>query len=477
MLSIAAIVATHNRPELLASRALASIAGQTRPPDILIVVDDSSADLRPANKAVVEGFPRAGVHVIYIENRRTQGASGAWNAALHELRGIAPSSFVAILDDDDMWDSNYLEQCEYAVLDQHLDMVAAGIVYNRSAEHDAIQLKSPESLEVDDLLVRSTYIQGSNLFVRLSRMLEADGFDEALRSTTDRDICIRLADLGTVKYGRIEDCLVQHYAENDRPRLSTPGSEVKCAGLQAFYRKYRARMTAEQRVAFIGRSMNVFGCNPAPNEELQSSAESYVSVKFDAYDLMCLGIGSEGVVLTDGWMVYKYFHFWRHRANEGSLKFLRSLIGSLSDYNSLPDIREVRSDEDILVITYPFEPGQTYEGGRLDDMLTLLRECREAGISCRNIHPDNLLATPTGLKLIDIGFDIVPHTEDDFEQMCRRAYLTYRFHHRSDLKRLMTRSLTDLDMPELSGFDMFMRALHPSKLEELSIGDGVTRRE
>ena len=111
-------------------------------------------------------------------------------------------------------------------------MVATGIVFNRSGEQDSVLLRSPESLDVYDLLVRNPHIQGSNLFVRLHKLLEAGGFDEGLRSTTDRDICIRLADLGTVRYGRIEDCLVQHYAESDRPRLSTPGSDREVRRLE-----------------------------------------------------------------------------------------------------------------------------------------------------------------------------------------------------------------------------------------------------
>ena len=53
MISIAAVVATHNRPELLAERALASIAAQTRRPDYLVVVDDSDADTRHANVEIV----------------------------------------------------------------------------------------------------------------------------------------------------------------------------------------------------------------------------------------------------------------------------------------------------------------------------------------------------------------------------------------------------------------------------------------
>ena len=268
MSSLAAVVATYNRPGLLASRALGSIANQTRPPDILIVVDDSAADMRPRNRVVVDGLVCEGVQVIYIENRRTPGASGAWNTALHELGRIAPSAFVAILDDDDMWEPDYLERCEQEAQARNLDMVAAGIFYNHSGEQDSVLLRSPDSLNVNDLLVRNPYIQGSNLFVRLSKMLEAGGFDEGLRSTTDRDICIRLADLGTLRYGRIEDCLVQHYAESDRPRLSTPGSEAKCAGLRGFFRKYQARMTTEQKDAFISRSIEVFDCDPTQESVL-----------------------------------------------------------------------------------------------------------------------------------------------------------------------------------------------------------------
>ena len=164
------------------------------------------------------------------------------------------------------WEPDYLERCEEEILARNLDMVAAGIVFNRSGEQDSILLRSPESLNVDDLLVRNPYIQGSNLFVRLHKLLEAGGFDEGLRSTTDRDICIRLADLGTIRYGRIENCLVQHYAESDRPRLSTPGSVAKCAGLRNFFRKYRARMTTEQKEAFVCRSLEVFGCDPTAVE-------------------------------------------------------------------------------------------------------------------------------------------------------------------------------------------------------------------
>ena len=238
MPSIAAVIATHDRPELLANRALASIARQTRAPDYLVVVDDSGPKSRRANRETVDDFQAEGTKTVYLENHRAPGLSGACNTALAWLQEVEPSVFVAILDDDDSWDPAYLQKCEETVSARGLDMVAAGIMYHESLDHGGWPLTPPDILDVSELLVRNPHIQGSNLFVRLRELLEAGGFDEALVSTTDRDVCIRLADLGTVSYGALHEYLVHHYAESDRPRLSTPGGDVKCVGLRGCVRSF-----------------------------------------------------------------------------------------------------------------------------------------------------------------------------------------------------------------------------------------------
>ena len=126
---------------------------------------------------------------------------------------------MAILDDDDSWVKIYLERCAQVIAEKDLDMVAAGLVFHRFQDTASEVYHPPVSLEVSDLLVRNPHIQGSNLFVRLRRLLEAGGFDETLTSTTDRDICIRLADLGSIRYSGLRENLVHHYADNDRPRF------------------------------------------------------------------------------------------------------------------------------------------------------------------------------------------------------------------------------------------------------------------
>ncbi len=273
MLSLAVVIATHNRPELLANRALPSVASQSRAPEHLIVVDDSDEDVRRTNARIVSKFDVGGVATRYIENCRTRGVSGASNTAIAYLQANYPATFVAFLDDDDAWDPSYLRKCEKAALDRDLDMVAAGLIYRPSGDSDGVLLDPPAELDSAELLVRNTHIQGSNTFVRLSRILEAGGFDEAMESTTDRDVCIRLADLGTVRFGALREHLVDHYADSDRLRLSTPGSDKNGSGLRYFYRKYRGRMSADQRQAFIERCRRLFDCDPTIDDPPPPSVE------------------------------------------------------------------------------------------------------------------------------------------------------------------------------------------------------------
>ena len=260
---IAAVVATCDRPDYLANRSLASISKQTRPPDLLTVVDDSNPKSRTTNREIVTDFAaRHGVRVAYLENYRTPGASGAWNTALAHLQKIIPACFAAILDDDDAWEPTYLQRCQESVLDHNLDMVAAGLLWCKSPDDPGHPLAPPDRLASEDFFPSNPHIQGSNLFIRLRTLLEAGGFDEALHSTTDRDLCIRLADLGRVRFQSLQEYLVRHYAENDRPRLSSRGAEAKIRGLRQFDLKYRSRMSETQRREFLATARSRFGYSP-----------------------------------------------------------------------------------------------------------------------------------------------------------------------------------------------------------------------
>ena len=261
----AAVITTCNRFDLLAERSLPSVVAQTRGLDYLVVVDSSIEKNRPGNRDLVNSLNLPNCEISYIENERSKGASAGWNTAIDFLVSAVedPSQvFVAILDDDDSWSPTYHESCFEAARERQLDMVAADHLRFESLDGQPITNHAPEELRADDFLKGNPGIQGSNLFLRLSVLLAAGGFDEGLKSTTDRDLCIRIAELGTVRYGRHPAPLVNHFAEPRRTRLSARGSPAKIDGLTSFWRKYHGRMSAEIKLAFRARARDLFDWNP-----------------------------------------------------------------------------------------------------------------------------------------------------------------------------------------------------------------------
>jgi glycosyltransferase involved in cell wall biosynthesis len=266
---LAVIIPTKNRSQLLQTRSLPSVANQTRAPDLLVVIDDSSPHHRYATCEAVKNFrlqnPKLPAQLL--RNQRASGASGAWNTGFYWLANYQTDKelIVALLDDDDEWEPTHLEKALCAVETKQADVVATGLL---RIEREGILGKKqlpPEVLRASDFLVGNPHIQGSNLVIRLETLLSVGGFDEGLQSCTDRDLCLRLIELGTVKYHAVKEVTVKHHAEAGRARLSTPGSRAKHAGLDAFWRKYRDRMTAEQCRAFTERGERLFFWQP-PSE-------------------------------------------------------------------------------------------------------------------------------------------------------------------------------------------------------------------
>ena len=256
---IAVLIPTHSRPALL-RRALRSVSAQSRQPESLIIVFDE-ANNGESTPALDEFDLAPGMELITLFNRRTSGLSGALNSGIDEIarrEDDHAATFVAVLDDDDWWEPSHLSRCLDTALQENADVAAAHLIRHDDTNPDGRPLSSIPTLDAQLALERNTGIQGSNLFVRLRTLLEAGLFDEALKSTTDRDLVIRLADLHA-HFVAVKANTVHHCASNNRPRLSTPGSNAKFAGLRMFYHKYSHRMTAEQRVAFWQRSSELFG--------------------------------------------------------------------------------------------------------------------------------------------------------------------------------------------------------------------------
>jgi len=107
---VSVIIPTYNRRALI-GRAIESALGQTYPNIQIIVVDDGSTD---GTAAVVRGYPD--VEYLYRSNG---GQAAARTTGLEAARGV----YIASLDSDDVWESDFLEKCVETLETLDLDFV------------------------------------------------------------------------------------------------------------------------------------------------------------------------------------------------------------------------------------------------------------------------------------------------------------------------------------------------------------------
>lgn len=258
-MGIAVIVSTTLRKSLH-EISLPSILNQSRVPDIVYIVADSNED---SVIDQVSKFNAANIQVKVLTNVREKNLSGAMNTVFSEMiaDNVDPKrTFIAVLDDDDWWEQDYLDQCFKEALRSDSDWVVSGIIRHESCSDIGKPLTIPKVLTEKAFLVGNPHIQGSNLFVRFSKVLLAGGYDENLPSTTDRDLCLRLLALGDINITTLNRHMVHHLAYGEG-RLSEKGSEKKCIGLKRFFYKYGAFMDEEDKNLFFTRAKEYFGCD------------------------------------------------------------------------------------------------------------------------------------------------------------------------------------------------------------------------
>ena len=292
-LNIIAIVPILERKEKL-SHSLSSIQSQTESPSRIIVVYEREEQSQLMDN---EG------DLLLTENLRTKNLSGAINHAVDEIlmrrnewNINLESTWLALLEDDDWWEPEYIENC-IRMIENDIHQVVCGLVRYDEKNPNGVPTPIPEHLEASSFLIENPNIQGSNMFVRMDAFLEAGGFDESLYSCADRDFFIRLFEGTNHKWARIERYLVHHDAR-DSGRISDRGSARKLQGLRRFAMKHQFIMNDDEWREFHEVSTNKFGLittTEVPN--MSDYEEQYVvgSRKWESVRKLTVGVtlGSE----------------------------------------------------------------------------------------------------------------------------------------------------------------------------------------
>ena len=225
------------RIDSLFSRSLHSVLSQTTLPDCIVIVDDNSEEKICAQiENSVKQLNNSTIH--YIRNSRTRGMSGtgAWNSGLEFLKNaIGDENYAAILDDDDNWDAEYIENL-HNCLQNGPDAVFAFLKRSDCTKPSSF---TRDELQINNFLIGDPGIQGSNMCFKIKSIMTIGGFDENLASCTDRDLMIRfLHQYGNENCTIIPKKLVNHFAGTN---TVTSNFEKKRTGLNYFFRKHIKR--------------------------------------------------------------------------------------------------------------------------------------------------------------------------------------------------------------------------------------------
>ncbi len=255
MKPIIGLVATCPREDALKQVSIPSVAKQQRLPDALVVVSDQ----HPLSTATTQDLQRLShpLTIHHLSNNRASGAAGCWNSGLDFIFQHWPNAYVAIIDDDDVWDVDHLATCEDVARDSGWpDLVVSGL--RMKCDGSLAPRIPPTALCVDDFLVGNPGWQGSNTFADIGTLRAAGGFTDGLASCNDRDLAIRTLSLSKIRLsftGRFTSTWNFNASSNS---LSKPGLQ-KTGALRHFLAMHGHRMSLDVRHAFLSRCMELFG--------------------------------------------------------------------------------------------------------------------------------------------------------------------------------------------------------------------------
>jgi len=334
--------------------------------DILKPKYDLIIKNQPNNKFNFENY----FHTTLIKNQRTKGFSGtgAWNtAAFKALQFSGRNYFLAILDDDDEWNTKYLKTHFDSVKQvekvrengklKNIRSIAAVSGILRIEKDNEIKIKADsQTFTKENFFIGNPGLQGSNLFIDLKTFWAIGGFDESLKSATDRDLAIRLINYVNLRNSKqikfINKTLVNHYAiSNDRV---TANIQNKFEGLNSFYRKYLHQFSSEIQQKSLKRAFDLFNYQLPKNTELNienNSNSNICEINDEKINLIIGTISDNSTNLTE--LLKSFLELYNKHKNELiSYKFI-VLENSQDEYKIRPIIEYFKTEKDLNIVILP----------------------------------------------------------------------------------------------------------------------------
>lgn len=279
-------------------------------------------------------------HTNLIQNIRTKGFSGtgAWNSgAIKALQYSQRVYYLAFLDDDDEWKFNYLETLFQSVRETEkkqingklktIRTIASVAGFFRIEKEKTIKINATrDTFTKENFFIRNPGLQGSNLFIELKTFWTIGGFDESLKSATDRDLAIRLIEYERIRASKrivfVGECLVNHYADSDNRVTTNPSNKKQ--GLDLFYRKYLHQFSKELQNQSLKRAKTLFNYTITDKTEKLEIDSSQIEAKQETEKTFNLIIGTISDNVNNLTELFKSFFdlYQKHGNHLKDYKFL-----------------------------------------------------------------------------------------------------------------------------------------------------------
>ncbi len=228
-IKISCIIPTCDRAEYLAETLKSVLAQSEAPYEIIIVNNGGSPVVLPENiknKVIVYDIvPYAGV-----AQARNFGAS------------MASGDYLAFLDDDDLWNPDYLRNIKKALTEE-----SAACVISRLDQLHGDQIKpfrNPQNnITIANILIANPGITGSNIVIAKEVFLKLHGFDPKLPPSEDKSLILE-ALLNKLKIKTLPENQALWRTDTNTSRLTD--SARMAEGIFQFTRKYSWLMNKKQ---------------------------------------------------------------------------------------------------------------------------------------------------------------------------------------------------------------------------------------
>lgn len=191
-------------------RCIESVLNQTFGEFEIIIIDDGSTD---GGTDLIAKMHNPRIHIYHQKN---QGVSAARNAGIKH----AAFEYIALLDADDCWHPQYLENMHWIICHEK-DVRIIGAHYSRTNDFLEREYYTLPYFKFDDYFkeaIRNTYFTSSSTVIEKRFFKENDGFNPKLKKGEDLDVWFRAVQNGGNAF-YINHTLV-HYSEEDANQVT-----------------------------------------------------------------------------------------------------------------------------------------------------------------------------------------------------------------------------------------------------------------